>query len=446
MKRNITVVFLVLVFLMGTLWDVSVAVASEQAEGGEEKVCLVLDPGHGGSDPGTEGASTLGSNYEKVYTLKVAQYVKEILESNGGFEVYLTRDTDKDVSANERLEYADQVNADAFISLHFNSGSSASVRGAEIWQSVIAKYRLSNLPDLFLQQLNCVAGLDISRGVKSRASENKTYWNSIMNWDTSIATGQLADYYAQIKGNAKRGIPAVIVEHAFLTNAEDLAIVNTEDGLQKMAEADANALIEFYTKHVHTYNAFSVDYPVSCIFSGKGSEHCSICGKRRNVKALASSPNAALHFYEDTILKAATVSETGLVQKVCQYNKSHQEQVVLSKLNAPVVSTPTSKPAAAGTSTSKKLKVGKTAVLKWKKKKSSFVVTCKKVSGAKGYQVQVALNRKMRRGKKSVLSSKNKVMVKKCKKKKYYVRARAYKIDSNKKKVYGLWSKIRIAK
>lgn len=448
MKKKIISLILVWAILTVFIVNVPVLAASEQSGSEQEKICLVLDPGHGGSDPGTSGSSSLGSESEKVYALKIAKYMKTILEENGNFNVYLTRDEDRTVSLAKRAEYADEVNADALISLHFNYSTSESVCGAEVWQSVLPQYRLSDLPNLFLQQLNSVAGLNISRGVKSRVSENKTYWNSIMNWDTAIVTGQLADYYDIIKYNAKRGIPAFIVEHAFLSNAGDLAIVNTEEGLQKIAKADANALIEFYTKHVHSYQASSTDYPVSCILAGKESEHCSVCGVRRNVKALADAPNASFHFYEEKVQKAATTAAAGMMLKTCQYDKSHQETVVIPKL----VVTPGNNnkvPQSSGSgsnSTEVIIKVGKTTISKLKKKKKSVVVTCKKVSGAKGYQTQVALNRKMKKGKRAVLSSKCKVTIKKCVKKKYYVRARAFKIGPDKKKVYGSWSKIKIAK
>ena len=77
------------------------------------------------------------------------------------------------------------------------------------------------------------------------------------------------------------------------------------------------------------------------------------------------------------------------------------------------------------------------------KKKKKIKVTWKKVSGAKGYQIQYAQNKKFTKKKKEKYAKKNKVMLKKLKKKKYFVRVRAYKIDSDGNKVFGKWSKVK---
>ena len=81
---------------------------------------VVLDPGHGGSDRGTSGAT----GREKELTLDLAKRVQRLLEA-AGVKVVLTRQTDDNVSLDERVAITERRHADLFVSLHFNSGGSA---------------------------------------------------------------------------------------------------------------------------------------------------------------------------------------------------------------------------------------------------------------------------------------------------------------------------------
>ena len=81
---------------------------------------VVLDPGHGGSDRGTSGAT----GREKELTLDLAKRVQRLLEA-AGLKVVLTRQTDDNVSLDERVAITARRHADLFVSLHFNSGGSA---------------------------------------------------------------------------------------------------------------------------------------------------------------------------------------------------------------------------------------------------------------------------------------------------------------------------------
>ena len=94
----------------------------------------------------------------------------------------------------------------------------------------------------------------------------------------------------------------------------------------------------------------------------------------------------------------------------------------------------------------KKITVKKTSVKKAKKKGKKITVTVKKVTGAAGYQVKAGSNKKVTKYKKTVSGKKTKLVIKKWKKKKCYVKVRAYKLDSTNRKVYGAWSKVKKVK
>lgn len=90
---------------------------------------VVLDPGHGGDDPGAVG---VGGLREKDVTLRVAGELARRLRSRG-FRVYLTRERDRDLSLEERTAYAEGVGADVFVSIHANAAPRRSAQGIETY-------------------------------------------------------------------------------------------------------------------------------------------------------------------------------------------------------------------------------------------------------------------------------------------------------------------------
>ena len=81
---------------------------------------IVIDPGHGGQDSGTK--SVLGYRYEKDFTLDWARRLGSLLATNG-WQVFLTRSNDTDLSVSNRIAFAEAHKADVFLSLHFNSSA-----------------------------------------------------------------------------------------------------------------------------------------------------------------------------------------------------------------------------------------------------------------------------------------------------------------------------------
>lgn len=88
---------------------------------------VVLDPGHGGNDPGAESKAGLS---EKDVTLDVAKRLKALLEADG-LQVLLTREDDRALSLRERAEFANARKADLFVSIHLNSFPNQGRRGIE---------------------------------------------------------------------------------------------------------------------------------------------------------------------------------------------------------------------------------------------------------------------------------------------------------------------------
>ncbi len=90
---------------------------------------IVIDPGHGGHDPGAAGAVY----HEKDITLATARVLRDRLERTGRYKVVMTRDSDTYIPLETRVRIARRANADLFISLHADSGTDASIRGATVY-------------------------------------------------------------------------------------------------------------------------------------------------------------------------------------------------------------------------------------------------------------------------------------------------------------------------
>lgn len=91
---------------------------------------VVLDPGHGGNDPGTLGVDGV---YEKNVTLAIAKRLKRRLEQGLGAQVLLTRDRDQTRSLAERTAFANASNADVFVSIHANADAAGELHGVETY-------------------------------------------------------------------------------------------------------------------------------------------------------------------------------------------------------------------------------------------------------------------------------------------------------------------------
>lgn len=198
---------------------------------------IVLDPGHGGIFSGAE----YDGRIEKKLTLKIAEYLqKYLLDNYSGIEVYLTRETDieldKDIvqELENRAIFAKEHNADIFVSLHLNASNSHDTSGCTVYYSLRDNVSAEG-KKLASEIKNSLTAMGISdRGVQTRPSN-----------DTFDEAGNPYDYYAVIRHNANRDIPAVIVEHCFIDSSTDIRFIDEEDDLKRLAKADAEGIMNY---------------------------------------------------------------------------------------------------------------------------------------------------------------------------------------------------------
>lgn len=91
---------------------------------------LVIDLGHGGSDPGAVGQNKI---HEADIVLAIGKVLNELLKSYD-LDFKFTRLSDRHISLKERAKIANDFKADYFLSIHINSSTNKSVRGVEVWQ------------------------------------------------------------------------------------------------------------------------------------------------------------------------------------------------------------------------------------------------------------------------------------------------------------------------
>lgn len=91
---------------------------------------IVIDAGHGGKDPGAEGAS---GKREQAYTLALSEKVFDLLEQDPMFEVHMTRKDDSFIDLESRAQFANDLDADAFVSIHGNTFTDSEVSGTETY-------------------------------------------------------------------------------------------------------------------------------------------------------------------------------------------------------------------------------------------------------------------------------------------------------------------------
>ncbi|MEE1430797.1 MAG: N-acetylmuramoyl-L-alanine amidase, partial [Clostridia bacterium] len=198
-------------------------------------IVVVLDPGHGGKDSG----ATRGSVYEKTINFKVASYCKAELEKYYGVTVYMTRTGDTNPSLEARARFAASKNADILVSIHQNSGSSSS-RGAEVY------YPNKNYKPAIGNSGKAVANSIqkelVSLGLNNRGTKIRNTANG-----STYADGSYSDYYGIIRNSKNLGVPAIIVEHAFLSNASDYNnFLSSDSKLQKLGIADATGIAKAF--------------------------------------------------------------------------------------------------------------------------------------------------------------------------------------------------------
>lgn len=187
---------------------------------------IALDAGHGGTDPGAQG----NGKSKADLTWKIVAACKNKLEAYG-FKVVLAREQSGGYSGNDylyRVQRCVSQGAQAFVSFHINSGSPVA-HGAEVYAPTANEYDYTQVSvELANKVMNNLASMGLSyRGVFQM---------------------EVGDEFAVIRCAREQGIPGILIEHGFISNAGDVLNYFSDEGCRRLGEADADAIIAQFPK------------------------------------------------------------------------------------------------------------------------------------------------------------------------------------------------------
>jgi N-acetylmuramoyl-L-alanine amidase len=235
-------------------------VVPEKPPGG--KLTVVLDPGHGGIDNGTHGATGV---YEKDITLAFAKILGEKLRSTGLYDVFYTRTDDSFVALNDRVAFARAHHADLFLSIHANSFSVRSVRGTTI-------YTVSDQPSDKMvadvasmeNQSDALAGIDVDK--KDMGDVKDILFDLTQRETRNFGVVFARNLVKELKGSTRMfkvphqqaafivleapDIPSAMIELGFVTNKEDEKLLLSDDWRRKTADSVADAIAGYFKTHL----------------------------------------------------------------------------------------------------------------------------------------------------------------------------------------------------
>lgn len=221
---------------------------------------VVIDPGHGGVDPGAIG---VGGTYEKDVVLEYARELKRRIEAKGGFKVLLTRDRDVFIALGDRVKFARQAGAELFVSLHADSIDDHSIRGGAVYTlsetasdgEAAALAAKENKSDI-------IAGVDLGIEDEEVASilidlvqrETMNYSARFAN----IAVEELAAQKLRIRNRPHRfagfrvlkapDVPSVLVELGYLSNRKEERYLRSKEGRAAITDALADVIVRYFAE------------------------------------------------------------------------------------------------------------------------------------------------------------------------------------------------------
>ncbi|MBP7339158.1 MAG: N-acetylmuramoyl-L-alanine amidase [Niveispirillum sp.] len=219
---------------------------------------IVIDPGHGGQDP---GAIAVGGGYEKDITLAMAKELRRQLLATGRYRVALTRDSDTYIPLRDRPGIARAKGADLFISLHADSITSKQVRGLSVYTlSDKASDREAEMLAQRENQSDAIVGLDLSVqsadiasiliGMSQRDALNRSRrFASLLlkNLDPKIAVLPGPMRSAGFAVLTAPDVPAVLVEMGYLSHSQDAKLLGSDAHRKRMAGSLLRAVDGYFT-------------------------------------------------------------------------------------------------------------------------------------------------------------------------------------------------------
>lgn len=247
--------------VLAAVSDVRRRKPSEDERGGPfpfNKWRVVIDPGHGGKDPGTSGTD---GQHEKQYTLAIARRLAGILGKDPHYEVFLTRDKDKFITLDNRTLMANRVQADIFVSIHINWSSDSATRGITTyflnWTNDAEANRVAARENQISMKRQKQARSQLGYILASLQLEGKRDGSlRLANYIEDSVSSNVREYHPNEPGlGVKEALfyvlvgdkmPAALVEVSFLSNPKDEELLEERSYIDEVAQGIADGIGDYF--------------------------------------------------------------------------------------------------------------------------------------------------------------------------------------------------------
>ena len=229
-----------------------------------QDILIVIDPGHGGEDPGARGKRS----HEKTVVLEIAKRLKKRIDARKGMRAIMTRNSDYYVNLRQRSALAREHNADLFVSIHADAFTSPSARGASVYALSLSG-ATSEAARLLANRENLS---DLAGGV-NLADKDALLAEVLLDLSMSSTVTESIQFGREVLGELKKigrvhskrveqagfvvlkspDVPSILVETAYITNPEEERLLRSPKHQERLARAIMAGIERYLAKNPSYY-------------------------------------------------------------------------------------------------------------------------------------------------------------------------------------------------